>query len=153
MSWTKFKSIGHSAKNLSPSQKTLRPPWCPKLVTGLPFKVNKDAKALFSKFRYRRFCISVVMRPACYLLSPHVAHRGSWVWDPCITLCEKQFWSFIAWPFSWVLYTQRNRLTKLKALYGIFCSLCFIYMCMHCKMSLPMSQLFNDYFFQITFFL
>jgi len=35
MSRPKFKSIGHSAKNLSPSQKTLCPPWCPKLVTGL----------------------------------------------------------------------------------------------------------------------
>jgi len=36
MFWTKFKFIGHSVKNLSPSQKTLRPPWCPKLVMGLP---------------------------------------------------------------------------------------------------------------------
>ena len=26
MFWTQFKSVGHSAKNLSPSQKTLRPP-------------------------------------------------------------------------------------------------------------------------------
>jgi len=25
-----------------------------------------------------------------------------------IKLCEKQFWSFIAWPFSWGLYTQRQ---------------------------------------------
>jgi len=35
MCWTKFKTIGHSSKNLSPSQKTLRPTWCPKLVTEL----------------------------------------------------------------------------------------------------------------------
>jgi len=35
MCWTYFKTIGHSLKNLSPFQKTLRPPWCPKLVTGL----------------------------------------------------------------------------------------------------------------------
>jgi len=35
MFWTKFKSIGHSVKNLSPSHKTLRHPWRPKLVTGL----------------------------------------------------------------------------------------------------------------------
>jgi len=30
-----LKTIGHSLKNLGPSQKTLRPTWCPKLVTGL----------------------------------------------------------------------------------------------------------------------
>jgi len=30
-----LKSIGHSSKNLGPSQKTLCHPWCPKLVTGL----------------------------------------------------------------------------------------------------------------------
>jgi len=36
MCWTLFESIGHSLKNLSPSQKTLRHPWCPNLlVTGL----------------------------------------------------------------------------------------------------------------------
>jgi len=27
--------MGHSLKNVGPSQKTLRHPWCPKLVTGL----------------------------------------------------------------------------------------------------------------------
>jgi len=30
-----LKTIGHSLKNLGPSQKTLRHPWFPKLVTGL----------------------------------------------------------------------------------------------------------------------
>jgi len=29
------KCVRHSLKNLVPSQKTLRPTWCPKLVTGL----------------------------------------------------------------------------------------------------------------------
>jgi len=29
------KCVGHSSKSLGPSQKTLRPTWCPKLVTGL----------------------------------------------------------------------------------------------------------------------
>jgi len=29
------KNIGHSSKNLGLSRKTLRPYWCPKLVTGL----------------------------------------------------------------------------------------------------------------------
>jgi len=30
-----LKTIGHSLKSLGPSQKTLRHPWCLKLVTGL----------------------------------------------------------------------------------------------------------------------
>jgi len=29
-----LKAIGHSLKNVGPSQKTLRHPLCPKLVTG-----------------------------------------------------------------------------------------------------------------------
>jgi len=33
--WAKLKTVGHSLKNLGPSQKTLRPTWCSKLVTGL----------------------------------------------------------------------------------------------------------------------
>ena len=35
MCWKFFKTIGHSSKKLAPSQKTLCPCWCPKLVTGL----------------------------------------------------------------------------------------------------------------------
>jgi len=35
MCWTWFNTIGHSSKNLGPSQKTLRPSWGPKVVTGL----------------------------------------------------------------------------------------------------------------------
>jgi len=29
------KCVGHSLKNVGPSQKTLHPTWCPKLVAGL----------------------------------------------------------------------------------------------------------------------
>jgi len=43
MFWTKFKSIERSVKNLSPSQKTLRPTWRPKLVTGLICGVGWDS--------------------------------------------------------------------------------------------------------------
>jgi len=35
MCCARFKNIGHSSKNLDPSRKTLRPSWCPKVVTGL----------------------------------------------------------------------------------------------------------------------
>jgi len=41
MCWTHFKTIGHSLKNLSPSQKILRHPWYPKLVTGLILIMKK----------------------------------------------------------------------------------------------------------------
>ena len=34
MCWTQFKNIGHSSNNLGRSRKTLRPSWCPKLVTA-----------------------------------------------------------------------------------------------------------------------
>jgi len=33
--WIYFETIGHISKNFGPSQKTLCPSWCPKLVTGL----------------------------------------------------------------------------------------------------------------------
>jgi len=35
---------------------------------------NKDAITVSSKFRYRHCWISVVMRPAGYPISPHVAY-------------------------------------------------------------------------------
>jgi len=42
------KCVGHSLKNLGPSQKNLRPPYCPKLVTGLvTFKVRIQGKNIF----------------------------------------------------------------------------------------------------------
>jgi len=41
MCWIYFEIIGHSSKNLGPSPKTLRPSWCPKLVTGLISTVVK----------------------------------------------------------------------------------------------------------------
>jgi len=34
------------------------------------------------KLKNRYCCVSVVMRPAGYVVSPHVAHRAIWVWDP-----------------------------------------------------------------------
>jgi len=35
MRWASFETVGHSSKNLVPSQETLRLLWCPNLVTGL----------------------------------------------------------------------------------------------------------------------
>ena len=40
MCWIRFENTGHSSKNLDPSQKTLHPSWCSKLVTGLHFDQN-----------------------------------------------------------------------------------------------------------------
>ena len=53
----------------------------------MPFAGNKDAKALSIKFRYRRCCVSVIMRPAGYLIRPHVTHGASWVWAPAPKQC------------------------------------------------------------------
>ena len=47
------------------------------------FRRKKDVKAVSSTFRYRYRCLSVTMRPADYLMSPHLAHGPIWVWDPC----------------------------------------------------------------------
>ena len=41
MYWAKFKNIGHISKNFGPSRKTLRPSWCPKLVTGLTISLGR----------------------------------------------------------------------------------------------------------------
>jgi len=46
-----LKTIGHNLKNLGPSQKTLRHPCCPKLVTGLlghSLKIWVPLRKLFS---------------------------------------------------------------------------------------------------------
>jgi len=42
-----------------------------------PFTGNKVAKAVSSTFTHRRCCVSVIMRPAGYLISYHVAHGAS----------------------------------------------------------------------------
>jgi len=38
------KCVGYSLKNLGPSQKTLRPPWCPKLFPGLVAPTSGSAR-------------------------------------------------------------------------------------------------------------
>ena len=48
--WACFETIGHNLKNLGPSQKTLRPPWCPKLVTGV--EVQQTFSFPFSLLRH-----------------------------------------------------------------------------------------------------
>jgi len=60
----------------------------------IAFAGNKDAKALSSKFRYDRCCVSVMMRPAGYLTSPYVAHGASWVWDPCTKLLQSIYYTY-----------------------------------------------------------
>jgi len=49
MCWTLFKTIGHSSKNLGPSQKCLCPSWCHKLVTGL-----KQSRKILDIYRLLR---------------------------------------------------------------------------------------------------
>ena len=38
-------------------------------------------------YMYRYCCVRVIMRPAGYLVSPHVAHRAISIWDPWIKGC------------------------------------------------------------------
>jgi len=38
------------------------------------FRRKQDVKPVFSKFRYRYCLVSVIMRPAGYLTSRHLAH-------------------------------------------------------------------------------
>jgi len=49
---------------------------------------NKDAKAVSSKFTHRRCCVGVIMPPAGYFISLHVAHGESWVWGSCSKWCK-----------------------------------------------------------------
>ena len=50
------------------------------------FHRKQRCKSSFSKFKDRRCCVSVIMRPAGYLISLHVVQGASWVWDPCNNL-------------------------------------------------------------------
>jgi len=54
MFWTWFKTIGHSLKNLGPSKKTFRLPWCPKLVMGLCVRHSKMTYVTLREFS--EFC-------------------------------------------------------------------------------------------------
>jgi len=38
------------------------------------FRRKQDVKAVFNKFRYGYCFVSVIMRPAGYLTSPHLVH-------------------------------------------------------------------------------
>jgi len=71
-----LKTIGHSLKNLGSSQKILRHPWCPKLVTGLPTACAKDFN--FRK-RMRGPEESCLYRKHAWRAS--CAHTGSKSWQ------------------------------------------------------------------------
>ena len=65
MRWTYFETIWRSLKNLSPSQKNVRPPRCPKLVTGL--EVQQTFSFHFSLLRHYQM-------PECF----YVNNCGFW---------------------------------------------------------------------------
>jgi len=54
-------------------------------VTHHTFRRKKMQKLFLVKFRYRRGCVSVVMRPSGYFIRPHshLALGAIWVWHPC----------------------------------------------------------------------
>jgi len=56
------KCVGHSSKNLGTSRKTLRPSWCPKLVTGLPYVPHRsdrdpDSSSLWARAPVLNFLV------------------------------------------------------------------------------------------------
>ena len=54
MCWASVKAIGHSLKNVGPSQKTFRHPYCLKLVTGLSMtEKNNTQKPASCLLAYR----------------------------------------------------------------------------------------------------
>jgi len=77
MCWTWFKTIGHSSKSLGPSQKTLRPTWRLKLVTGLvriPDKYAKIRRNLWIQFcqqfiNFEQKSTSEILGPLFFCLS------------------------------------------------------------------------------------
>jgi len=92
MFWTKFKSVGHSLKNLISSQKTLRPHWRPKLVMGLHPTTcyeNKNIE-LWSFIVSNSLFALVFLDPLImlvYLWNSHV-RKGLWcgICDPYINV-------------------------------------------------------------------
>jgi len=54
------KCVGHCSKNLGPSQKTLRPSWCPKLVTGLIYWVPTSLASCNLENGFRRFVSQII---------------------------------------------------------------------------------------------
>jgi len=62
MCWTSFKTIGLSSKIFRPSQKTLRPSWCPKLVTGL----TETEPFPFMKYSVPSEMLIWPLMPYCY---------------------------------------------------------------------------------------
>jgi len=54
------KCVRHCSKNLGPSQKTLRPSWCPKLVTGLIYWVPTSLASCNLENGFRRFVPQII---------------------------------------------------------------------------------------------
>ena len=64
MCWAYFETIGRSSKNVSPSQKTFRPPRCPKLVTGL--EVQQTFSFPFSLLRHYQMPECFYVNNCCF---------------------------------------------------------------------------------------
>jgi len=71
MCWTSLETIGHSSKNLGPSQKPLRPSWCPKLVTGLLGAHARTPKITLTNMCYVHQCFWYMCAAGAF----HVHHQ------------------------------------------------------------------------------
>jgi len=65
------------------------------------FAGNKMLKAVSSTFRYRYCCVSVIMRPAGYFISAHLAHRAIWVWDSCAKASDVYYLTNVSKMIRW----------------------------------------------------
>lgn len=70
------------------------------------FIENKMWNIFLLKFRCRYCFVSVIMRPACYFISPHFAHGGIWVWDPKVSPIGCPH--IAAWSFAVIILTRNQ---------------------------------------------
>jgi len=54
--------------------------WEALLYITIPLAGNQMKKQFLVRFRYRHFCVRVMMRPSDYFIRPHLAHGAIWVW-------------------------------------------------------------------------
>ena len=78
------KCVGHSVKNLGPSQKTLCPTWCPKLVTGL---VGAYIPSMREDVGYSLSVVKQLKVLGCWPGWKALTVRRCWTLHPQLTCC------------------------------------------------------------------
>ena len=115
MCWTQFKTIGHRSKVLGPSQKTFRPSWGPKLVTGLIASLIPCISSVIHASCFcmllswcgkcLRFSMLVIRRSMFPDISSQWLHVAPW---PLFLACFDVLYHFLAVVFSLLLCSSSN---------------------------------------------